>query len=156
SPRTPQHRQVTTARTIHIQMSSVLFYDPVCQQPYDTRTLHTQAMGGTESTLVRVADALGAWGMQHNRTHDWQRGNRPERLAGITHAVLNRASSGLPSVRELCEPGARLSLCLHARLHPHSRRARWMAAPAPLLRQSGATAVCVSDWQRAGVEAALR
>ena len=58
-------------------MSPVLFYDPLCQQPYDTRTLHTQAMGGTESTLVRVADALGAWVMQHNRTHDWERYRRP-------------------------------------------------------------------------------
>ena len=109
-------------------MSPVLFYDPLCQQPYDTRTLHTQAMGGTESTLVRVADALGAWVMQHNRTHDW----------------------------ELCGPGARVYLWLHDRFHPRSRRARWLAATAQLLRENGVTAVCVSDWQRAGVEATLR
>lgn len=137
-------------------MSPVLFYDPVCQQPYDTRTLHTQAMGGTESTLVRVADALGAWVMQHNRTHDWERYRTPQRLAGITHLIVNRDSRALSYLKELCDPGTRVYLWLHDRFHPQSRRARWLAATAPLLRESAATAVCVSDWQRAGVEATLR
>ncbi len=49
-------------------MSSVLFYDPSCQRPYDTRTLAQQATGGTEASVTRVADALGAFVMQHNRT----------------------------------------------------------------------------------------
>jgi len=137
-------------------MSPVLFYDPVCQQPYDTRTLHARALGGTESTLVRVADALGAWVMQHNRTHDWERYRRPQRLAGITHVIVNRDSRALPYVQELCGPGARVYLWLHDRFHPHARRARWLAATAPLLRQSAVTVVCVSDWQRSGVEATLR
>ena len=136
-------------------MSPVLFYDPVCQRPYDTRTLHTQALGGTEATLVRVADALGAWVMQHNRTEDWQRYRRPERLAGITHVIVNRESRALPFVQQHY-PGARVYLWLHDRIHPRARRARWLAATASLLRQSAVTAVCVSDWQRAGVEATLR
>jgi glycosyltransferase involved in cell wall biosynthesis len=136
-------------------MSPVLFYDPVCQRPYDTRTLHTQALGGTEATLVRVADALGAWVMQHNRTEDWQRYRRPERLAGITHVIVNRDSRALPFVQQRY-PGARVYLWLHDRFHPRARRARWLAATAPLLRQSAVTVVCVSDWQRAGVEATLR
>ena len=136
-------------------MSPVLFYDPVCQQPYDTRTLHVQALGGTEATLVRVADALGAWVMQHNRTQDWQRYRRPQRLAGITHVVVNRDSRALPFVQQHY-PDARVYLWLHDRLHPRARRARWLAATAPLLRASAVTAVCVSEWQRSGVEATLR
>ena len=137
-------------------MSPVLFYDPVCQQPYDTRTLHARALGGTESSLVRVADALGAWVMQHNRTHDWERYRRPQRLAGITHVIVNRDSRALPVVTELCGPGARIYLWLHDRFHPRARRARWLAATAQLLRRSAVTALCVSDWQRRGVEATLR
>jgi glycosyltransferase involved in cell wall biosynthesis len=137
-------------------MSPVLFYDPVCQQPYDTRTLHARALGGTESSLVRVADALGAWVMQHNRTHDWERYRRPQRIAGITHVIINRDSRALPVVKELCGPGARIYLWLHDRFHPRARRARWLAATAQLLRQSAVTALCVSDWQRSGVEATLR
>ena len=49
-------------------MSSLLFFDPACQQPYDTRTLRERAMGGTEATVTRIADFLGAYVMQHNRT----------------------------------------------------------------------------------------
>ena len=41
-------------------MGLILFFDPVCERPYDTETLRRQAMGGTEATVVRVADALGA------------------------------------------------------------------------------------------------
>jgi glycosyltransferase involved in cell wall biosynthesis len=136
-------------------MSPVLFYDPVCQQPYDTRTLHAQALGGTESTLVRVADALGAWVMQHNRSHDWERYRSPQRLSGITRVIVNRDSRALPFVRKYY-PAARVYLWLHDRFHPHARRARWLAATAPLLRESAATVICVSDWQRRGVEATLR
>ena len=136
-------------------MSPVLFYDPACQQPYDTRTLQAQALGGTEATLVRVADALGAWVMQHNRTQDWQRYLRPQRLAGITHVVVNRDSRALQFVQQHY-PGARVYLWLHDRLQPRARRARWLAATVPLLRATALTAVCVSDWQRSGVEATLR
>jgi len=136
-------------------MSAVLFYDPVCQQPYDTRTLHTQALGGTEATLVRIADALGAWVMQHNRTEEWQRYRAPQRLAGVSDVIVNRDSRALPFVRQHY-PGARVYLWLHDRFHPRARRARWLAATAPLLRESAVTVVCVSEWQRSGVEATLR
>ena len=68
-------------------MSSLLFYDPVCRQPYDTRTLHTRALGGTEATLTRVADALDAFVIQHNRAEDWGRYRRPQRISGITRVI---------------------------------------------------------------------
>ena len=42
-------------------MSSVLFFDPSCQHPYDSRTLQQQATGGTEASVTRVAEALGAY-----------------------------------------------------------------------------------------------
>ena len=136
-------------------MSAVLFYDPVCQQPYDTRTLRAQALGGTEATLVRVADALGAWVIQHNRAEDWERYRRPQRLGGISHVIVNREPRALPIVRERY-PGARVFLWLHDRIEPGGKRARSLAAHAALLRQMAVTALCVSDWQRGGVEAVLR
>jgi len=135
-------------------MSGLLFYDPVCQQPYDTRTLHRQAMGGTESTLVRVADALGAWVMQHNRTEDWERYRRPQRLAGITAVVVTRDPRALSFVAQHY-PGARVYLWLHDRIRPGGRRARSLAGSAQLLKRLSVTAVCVSDWQRGGVTATL-
>ena len=136
-------------------MSPVLFYDPVCRQPYDTRTLRTQALGGTEATLTRVADALDAFVIQHNRAEDWGRYRRPQRISGITRVIVNRDSRALARVRERY-PGARTYLWLHDQLNPGSRRARWLAGTAALLREMAVTAVCVSDSQRRGVEATLR
>src|SRR2546429_9321716 len=95
-------------------MSSVLFYDPLCRQPYDTRTLHTCALGGTEATLTRVADALEAFVIQHNRAEDWGRYRRPQRISGITHVIVNRDSRALPLVAKHY-PGARTYLWLHDR-----------------------------------------
>jgi glycosyltransferase involved in cell wall biosynthesis len=136
-------------------MGAILFFDPVCQQPYDTRTLKDRATGGTEATLTRVADALDAYVMQHNRTEGWGRYLPVHPLAGVEHVVLNRDARALPQIQQLF-PRARVYLWLHDRLSPGSTRARRLAASASLMRQLAVTAVCVSDWQRRGVEAALR
>jgi glycosyltransferase involved in cell wall biosynthesis len=136
-------------------MISTLFFDPLCKQPYDSRTLRQQAMGGTESTVARVADALEALVAQHNRTESYGRYRVPERMSEITSVVINRDSRALPLVHELY-PNARVFLWLHDRLGPGSRRARWLASTADLLRERAVTIVCVSDSQRRGVEAALR
>jgi glycosyltransferase involved in cell wall biosynthesis len=136
-------------------MSSILFYDPACYAPYDTRTLQDKAMGGTEATLTRVADALGAHVMQHNRTEAYRSYLPPGRLAGIEHVVLNRDPRALPVVRELF-PSACVYLWVHDLLRPGSTRGRRLASTASLLRDMGVTIVCVSDTQRRGVEAALR
>jgi glycosyltransferase involved in cell wall biosynthesis len=104
---------------------------------------------------VRVADALGAWVMQHNRRDDWQRYRRPQRLPGITDLIVSRDSRVLPLLQEQY-PDARVYLWLHDRFRPGSRRSRWLAGTAESLRRAGTTCVCVSDSQRAGVEATLR
>jgi glycosyltransferase involved in cell wall biosynthesis len=135
-------------------MSSVLFYDPVCAAPYDTRTLASRALGGTEATLVRVADALDAYVVQHNRGEDWQRYRHPKRLPGITNVIVNRDPRALAIVRERY-PQARLFLWLHDRIEPGGSRARTLRAHAATLAHMGVTLVCVSDWQRDGVAAAL-
>ena len=136
-------------------MSSTLFYDPVCQQPYDTRTLLQQAMGGTEATVTRVADALEALVVQHNRTETYGRYRVPEKDPGVTSVIINRDSRALPRVRELY-PNARVYLWLHDQFKPGSKRAGWLASTADLMREMAVSVVCVSDTQRRNVEAALR
>jgi glycosyltransferase involved in cell wall biosynthesis len=136
-------------------MSATLFFDPACQQPYDTRTLREQAMGGTEATVTRVADALDALVAQHNRTENYGRYRAPEKNPSVTSVVINRDSRALPQVRELY-PNARVYLWLHDQLKPGSKRAGWLASTASLLRELEVTVVCVSDSQRRDVEAALR
>lgn len=136
-------------------MSSVLFFDPSCLHPYDIRTLQQQAMGGTEASVTRVAEALGAYVMQHNRTETFGSYLPPQRLAGIEHVVLNRDSRALPTVRSLF-PGARFYLWVHDQLYPGSKRGRRLASTAAQLRELGVTVICVSDSQRRGVEATLQ
>ena len=135
-------------------MSSVLFYDPVCRAPYDTRTVSTQALGGSEATLARVADALGAWVIQHNRTDDWERYRPPQALPGITTVIVNREPRALADLGSLY-PQAQLYLWLHDRMRPGGRRARALGAQAAALGRLQVRVVCVSDWQRADVEATL-
>jgi glycosyltransferase involved in cell wall biosynthesis len=136
-------------------MSSILFFDPSCQHPYDTRTLRQQAMGGTEASVTRIADALGAIVMQHNRTEIYGRYRPPERVPGITHVILNRDSRALPLVRELY-PKAHVYLWVHDHFTPDSKRGRRLASTSQLLREMTVTIICVSDEQRRGVEAMLQ
>lgn len=49
----------------------VVFIDTVCPKPYDPDTLKTEGMGGTEATVIRIAEEMGksvpVWVMQHGR-----------------------------------------------------------------------------------------
>jgi glycosyltransferase involved in cell wall biosynthesis len=135
-------------------MPSVLFYDPLCRQPYDTQTLMQQATGGTEASVTRIADALGALVAQHNRTADAGNYRTPARIAGIAQVVVVRESRALPMLRELY-PQARFHLWVHDQLNPGSKRARRLATTAQLLRELEVRVVCVSDTQRRRVEATL-
>lgn len=136
-------------------MKSVLFFDPVCPQPYDSRSLLERALPGTEATVTRIADGLEAWVVQHNRTRPWGRYRPPERAVGIEHVVVLRDPWALSRVRTLY-PGARVHLWLHDRLAPRSSRGRRLAQSAGLLRELAPTMICVSNWQRQQVEAVLR
>ena len=52
-------------------MKSILFVDPCCPIPYDATTLNTHMLGGTEATVIRVAECLAKKFFvvvcQHNR-----------------------------------------------------------------------------------------
>jgi glycosyltransferase involved in cell wall biosynthesis len=135
-------------------MSSILFWDPSCLRPYDSHTIATQASGGTESSLSRIADALGAYVIQHNRTEASGRYRPPGRIPGIAHVVVNRDSRALHEVRQLY-PDARFYLWVHDQIHPRSTRGRRLAATAAIMRELSVQVVCVSDSQRRGVEATL-
>jgi glycosyltransferase involved in cell wall biosynthesis len=136
-------------------MSSIVFVDPACNQPYSTETLTKAAIGGTEASVVRIADALGAYVMQHNRSEPCGRYRPLEPITDIDRVVLVRDSRALPAVRSLF-PNAQVFLWLHDKLRPRSKRGRWLATTAQLLREMGVTLVCVSDSHRRDVESTLR
>lgn len=135
-------------------MSSILFWDPSCVRPYDSQSLLREATGGTEASVVRVADALDAHVIQHNRVEAQGRYQPPGRIPGITQVVVVRDARALAHVRELY-PDARFHLWVHDQIRPGSTRGRRLASMSAILREMSVRIVCVSDAQRRGVEATL-
>jgi glycosyltransferase involved in cell wall biosynthesis len=103
---------------------------------------------------VRIAEALDACVVQHNRTQAEGRYRPPGALAAVRHVVVLRDPRALETAARLF-PGARLTLWVHDRIEPGSSRARWFAAAAAALRRLQPQVVCVSDYQRARVAATL-
>jgi len=104
---------------------------------------------------MRIADALGAWVMQPNRSSAWERYLPVRTLEGIEHVVVIRESRALAMARELF-PQAQLHLWLHDKLRPGSKRGRRLRRDAQLLRAARVSIICVSDTQRRDVLNTLR
>lgn len=136
-------------------MSRIVFLDTVSPLPYDSRSFGERAVQGTEASVIRIADAIGAWVMQHNRSGAWERYLPVQPLQAIEHVVVIRDSRALAPARELF-PGARLHLWLHDKMRPATKRGRRLRADGELLRQAQVSLICVSDTQRRDVLDTLR
>ena len=136
-------------------MRSVLFFDPACRQPYDTATRQHQAIGGTEASVTRIADALGAYVMQHNRATRSGQYLPPGRIPGIRQVVVVRDSRCIAQLREWYS-GAQFYLWLHDQVNPGSMRGRWLRDSVKSPHEQFGNVICVSDWQRSRIEATLR
>ncbi len=135
-------------------MIPVLFYDPLCPRPYREASLREAGLAGTEASTVRVAEALDAWVVQHNRTQSQGRYRAPGALPEVQQVVVLRDPRALEAVARLF-PGARLHLWVHDRIEPGSSRARWFHAAAAQLRRLQPGIICVSEYQRARVAATV-
>lgn len=107
----------------------LLFIDSVCPKPYDPRVLATEPLGGTEATVVRVAQGLASRGAhvvvkQHNRESGWIEigdvgasylpfGENPQWVSPTpTHVIVLRAPMALYQARKQF-PNAKLYLWCH-------------------------------------------
>jgi glycosyltransferase involved in cell wall biosynthesis len=135
-------------------MSRIVFLDTVSPLPYDTRSVAERAVQGTEASVMRIADCLGAWVMQHNRSTAWER-YLPLQALEASHVVVIRDSNALVQARELF-PHAQLHLWLHDKMRPGSKRGRRLRRAAALLRQERVSIICVSETHRRDVSNTLR
>ena len=134
--------------------SRLLIIDPSCPTPYTARTLAERALGGTEATVVRVAEALDAIVVQPNRTVAEGRYRPSTTIGGVTDVVVVRNPRALVQAAARY-PKARLYLWLHDRMRPGSRRSRRLLDTLAELVERPLTIVCVSDHHREQVGGTL-
>lgn len=99
----------------------ILIVDPTCPKPYDAASLLTDPMGGTEATVIRLAEALSATEevrvTQHNRTEVSKHGATYSPFGSNTdfrasHVIVLRAPLVLKAARKQY-PNAKLYLWCH-------------------------------------------
>jgi glycosyltransferase involved in cell wall biosynthesis len=117
--------------------------------------LQTEALGGTEATIVRIAEGLGATVAQHNR----------QTVEGRYVPYAAARASDDPNGKLIVVRDAKTLIEWHAIL-PRAKPYLWLhdllgmgsgglACAAPELARIGATLICVSDYHKAQAEAAV-
>jgi glycosyltransferase involved in cell wall biosynthesis len=126
---------------------SWLFVDPVCPKPYSLKSLESGGIGGTEATVVRVAEALGATVMQHNRNlgahiyraryiaPDW---SQVDRVTGI---VVLRCPRTALAMRQMHK-----AVSIH--LWCHDLADKTLGTLLPELKAKGIELIAVSNFHR--------
>lgn len=136
---------------------SFLFIDPVAPKPYTSLSLQQPGIGGTEATVIRIAEALGVGAvMQHNRTIDSYSGGkvsyiRPttDRLPWVTSVVVLRCPHTALATRQRYK-----SVPIYLWLHDLATKDLAMQLPA--LKSNGVELICVSNFHRHDVLSVAR
>jgi glycosyltransferase involved in cell wall biosynthesis len=134
-----------------VSMRMVLF-DPVTAHPYSPATLRRRPLGGTEATVIRVAEAMDALVLQHNRENNEGRYRTPASQADPTHLVVLRDPAAALVIGGRY-PRAHKMLWLHDLAGPGNDRGKHLLAYGPQLAAAGITVVCVSDYHANQVRA---
>lgn len=136
----------------------LLFVDFTCPKPYSPETLKTEGLGGTEATVVRVAEALSEWYdvyvLQHNR-NEMEKYNA--QYFGLnnnlevnpTIVVILRDALALPSFRDNY-PHAQLYIWLHDLMNPPQ------AVLHPIITETKTQPIFVSQWHKESSKEVLK
>lgn len=136
----------------------ILFVDLHCPTPYDMQTLDDKPLGGTEATVIRIADSLRAQGedvfvTQHNREHNFEWYVTPDILLQTEwrpdHVVVLRSNQALPFIKQQF-PYAQTYSWLHDWID-----AQYVKEYA-MLQEFGTQIVCVSDTHKGIVASLIR
>ena len=139
----------------------ILIVDFACPDPYDANTLKTKPMGGTEATVVRVAEGLSEWYdvtvIQHNRAKTTKNGAAYAPMTAINDIKHPKQVICLRDPRPLAflknqYPDAGLFLWLHDLDTIPSN----LAKVEPLLHDVGANVICVSNFHKTHIIDSLR
>lgn len=123
----------------------VLIHDPVTPAPYSLRSAETTPLGGTEATVVRIAEAIDAVVVQHNRNDDEGRYRSPRAVVDPTHLIVLREAKPALVLAEQY-PNAQKYLWLHDLAAPNMDRGKKLRSNSAQLAAAGYTIVCVSKF----------
>lgn len=133
-------------------MRTILFIDGTCPKPYDLNTLESEGLGGTEATVVRVAEGLASHEdnfvivEQHNINDSIGNSGLVEyRPIGMTTKATNVVCLRHPGL--LIEARNRFP---HANLYLwcHDLATREFALIQGIVRDTKATMLCVSQFHK--------
>jgi len=134
----------------------IMFIDMVCPKPYTDRTLDREPLGGTEATVVRIAEELGKTMpvvvVQHNRLSP----HKSENVAYLPLDALETTTTKPKYVVAIRDP---VSLPLALERWPNAKRFLWLhdiidgkfLLQVPLLNDCKTTILTVSDYHHSNV-----
>lgn len=139
----------------------ILFYDPVTPFAYDAATPFTQALGGTEATVIRITEALKKYHQVYVAQHCRKMSN-PQTPHEVNYLSFEMAQQLAPDIVILLRQYRKLEeVATH---FPKARRYLWLHnMPSRDLYQAQATLkkynyqiIAVSQFHRHAIERRLR
>jgi glycosyltransferase involved in cell wall biosynthesis len=128
----------------------IVIVDPETYKPYSLENLSGGGLGGTEATVIRLAEAMDATVLQHNRVENAGRYRQMSAGENPTHIIVVR-DTVQAIVQAQMHPAARTFLWLHDLAGPDTPRGKTLRECASGLTRLGITLVCVSDFQAAEI-----
>lgn len=128
----------------------IVIYDPVTPVPYSLTSAKFAPLGGTEATVVRIAEAINATVIQHNRQVDEGRYRSAEAEMDASHLIVLRESKQALEIARKFQ-NAKKYLWLHDLAAPQMDRGRKLARDGAALAEAGFTLICVSKFHAAQV-----
>jgi glycosyltransferase involved in cell wall biosynthesis len=128
----------------------IVIVDPETYKPYSLENLSGGGLGGTEATVVRLAEAIDATVLQHNRVANVGRYRQMNSGEDPSHIIVVRDTLQAVQQAEM-HPTARTYLWLHDLAGPDTPRGKTLRECASRLTQHRITLVCVSDFQAADI-----
>jgi len=131
----------------------ILIFDPVTLRPYDDASLANEALGGTEATVIRIAQALDAQVIHPRRTASSGRYLSADAAVDPTHVISLRHPAAALMMRDRF-PDAAHVLWLHDLLVAGDAADAFLKH-GRALAGTDTTIVCVSDFHLGQVAGAL-
>jgi glycosyltransferase involved in cell wall biosynthesis len=128
--------------------------DTVCPRPYSLASLSSGGLGGTEATVVRIAEALDAQVFQRGRSESEGRYRPLEELADPAAMIVLRDPKAAAEFAERFV-GVPLFIWMHDLIISGKDRATRLRSYGKVLADAKATIVAVSDFHKEQIESVL-